>query len=335
MNLQTALVAEYAPIGTSAEQLLQYPFARPDHSYCTDGETVTVMPDTFSAFTVAADELLTQRGVPVLAERTPVVAYGANASPVKLTGKMGGKFTPEELRGELQIVPSIMAEMDETAIVWHGKPGQTGSVFAELYRSPETAGVVSSCFVQFLTNEQIALLHASEGVTYHFAPLSVRVGSDSHQMEALAYVAGMSEVLLDKAGKPILVKPLTKEAGEVTMTAHEAVAYMLENAGEAVETVNPIEYIETAPKTLAEKKARQAKVRKALGEAGLSAEFSFPGTVRRGRADFNGSDGHANPAEPYSIQLMEDVLSRLSTTTLVSVIRKRAHDELAQLLKHE
>lgn len=335
-NSASASVIEYTPQGSRAERLLEYPFARPGYSYFTDGTEVLRAPEDTASFMDAADEYLAARGLALMADRTPVIAYGANASPFKLADKMGGKFTPDELRAELQVVPNIRAELVDTAIVWHGKPGQTGSTFAELYRSEDTKGVVSECFVQYLTDEQVALLHATEGVTYHFATVEANIGSDRQPLEALAYVAGSSQVLLEDE-KPVLVKPLTKDATDnaTTMTATQAVAYMLENASEVVAVTEPQTYIETAPLTLVEKKARQETVRAKLAELGLSKDFVFPEANRRGRADFNGPKGHTNASQPYDLQLMEQALGRFAEVPdnrLVSVVRRRAHDELAQHL---
>lgn len=306
-NIETS-VASFAPQGTEAERLLQYPFARPEGSFYTDGETVTVLPDNYQDFYGAAEEMLHSQGLPGLAKRAPVVAYGANVSPGKLAEKMS-KYGGEAIQPELQAVPMLSVDVPDSQVVWHGKPGQSGSVFAELYKGPETVGTAARAVVQFLTNEQIALLHATEGVTYHFAPTEVRT-LDGTLLPAIAYVAGRSSMLM-KDSKPVTVKlPSTGESS--SMTAREAVSFMLKHAGEALGVELPEDLIAlNAGKTLAQKKAHQAAIESGLREQELSRTFSHPDqeSWHYGRADFN--DLHNVGHNPAVLHLAEESLARL------------------------
>ncbi|MFC7612765.1 gamma-glutamylcyclotransferase [Actinokineospora soli] len=68
-----------------------YPGARPDRSYVHDaghGHPLSVAPDALSGWRVGAVDLdawLAERGCAPLAERTPLLSYGSNANPSKLT----------------------------------------------------------------------------------------------------------------------------------------------------------------------------------------------------------------------------------------------------------
>ena len=197
-------------------------------------------------------------------------------------------------------------------MVWHGKPSQAGSVFSELYKGEDTKGESAAAAVQFLTNEQLALMHATEGVTYHLAPVDVRT-VDGTTLHAVAYVAGTSSILT-KDGKPVSMKVNAEDTG-TGMTAREAVSFMLEHAGATVGAQIAEELIAlSAGKTLADKKANQAKVEAELRAQGLSREFSHPSQAEwyYGRADFNELNkvGH----NPTVLHLAEESLARLRPT---------------------
>ncbi len=305
------LVTAFTPQGSEAEVLLQYPFARPEGSFMTDGETVTPVPSEYPAFREAVDAMLDSQGMPVLADRIPVVAYGANVSPAKFKEKMG-KYGDAAIQTELQTVPMLAVEVPDSMVVWHGKPGQSGGVFSELYKGEDTEGESARAVVQFLTNEQLALLHATEGVTYHLAPVDVQT-ADGTTLHALAYVAGTSSMLV-KDGKPVTVKTGT-ESGREGMTAREAVAFMLEHAGYTLGVQAPEELIAlNVGKKLAEKKAHQKTIETELRKQGLNREFSHPGQQEGyyGRADFNGLNqvGH----NPSVLHFAEESLARLRPT---------------------
>lgn len=301
-------VESFAPEGSEAERLLQYPFARPEGSFFTNGYEVTTLPSDYDAFCQAADDMLTKHGLPLLSERVPVVAYGANVSPAKFEEKMR-KYGSPSVQPELQAVPMLMVDVPNSQVVWHGKPGQAGSVFSELFEGPETQGKTAHAALQFMTTEQVALMHATEGVTYHFTPVDVQT-KDGVLIHAVAYVAGQSSMLL-KDGKPVSMKVTPNDTTE-GMTAREAVAYMLEHAGQALGIEAPEELIAlNAGKKLIEKKANQSAIETVLREQGLSAEFSHPAQQDwyYGRADFNELNhvGH----NPRLLHLAEESLARI------------------------
>ena len=326
MTLKTEISVEaFAPQGIEADKLLQYPFARPEGSFMTDGEAVVTLPSDYPTFCVEADNMLRSKAMPTIAERIPVVAYGANVSPAKFREKMD-KYGDTAVQSELQTVPMLAVEIPDQQVVWHGKPSQAGSVFSELYKGEDTEGQSASAVVQFLTNEQLALMHATEGVTYHLAPVDVRTADDA-TIHAVAYVAGASSMLVED-GKPVAMK-VSAEDTTAGMTAREAVSFMVEHAGAAVGAEIPEDLIAlSAGKALSEKKANQAKVEEALRSQGLSKEFSHPAQADwyYGRADFNELSrvGH----NPTTLHLAEESLARLRPT-------KEAIDEEAEQIAAE
>lgn len=330
------LVIEYAPPSDPADGLLDYPFRQPGHSYLTDGHNVESLPDTYSDFERAADSYLAEHYLPRLSERVPVVAYGANSSPARLQAKMAA-YGPAELQPNLQTVPQILATVPDASIVWHGTTGEKGSIFAELYRGADTEGKMAHCFVQFMTAEQVALLHATEGITYHMVDLPVFVGVDSHPLTAKAYVAGHSNILL-KDGQPVEVQRPGAESRDSAMTAWQAVSYILSQVVEraGANTTDAHEFVTGLQgKPLEQRKAQQGLIAKALAALGLSRDFGFPGSIDSyyGRAGFDdlfgGHDGVYQLAET-TLQALRPAGNTGAKDDILAIIRTRATAELAK-----
>lgn len=113
---------------------LAYPYAAPERSYLyRDG---------------AAEELPED---PDLSRRTPLLSYGANASPEALALKLA------PLPGEP--MPVMRAELEGFDVVYSAHVSPYGAVPATLVESPGTRAPV---FVIHPTEEQRALLTASE-----------------------------------------------------------------------------------------------------------------------------------------------------------------------------
>lgn len=349
-------VEQFAPTGTEADKLLAYPYEAPTHGYFTDGETVTELADTYDSFVQQADAMLAERNLPLMANRIPVIEYGSNASPYQAKTKMG-KFGRPEQQAALQSVPKIEGRIMGADVVWHGKPGQKGSTFAELYKDEKTNKTQAPCQIAFMTEQQLAVMNGSEGMTYNAVLLDVLVGDDKKPMQAIAYVAGQSSVLL-KDGKPVKVQRPGAAPIRGAMTAEQAVNYMLEHAGDTIGLATARELVEVAgSKNYYGKLALQKPVAEALKAAGVSQDFSFPKPAEHtiGRADFNSI--HSGGEAP-TLRLMEDVVADLRPSAaeldhkatdeikagedlavtigrvgrandLAQVLRKRAHDELA------
>jgi hypothetical protein len=157
--MNSRYVETFAPT-QSIEERLQYPFSRPELSFFTNGTEVIDMPNNFTEFCEASNQLLMVNGLAKIEDRIPVIAYGANSNPFELRKKMNAYGEPH-LQNELQTVPNILAVIPDTTIVWHGKPSQSGSVFAELYRGEDSLGVESNSHVSFLTKYQVALMQSA------------------------------------------------------------------------------------------------------------------------------------------------------------------------------
>ncbi len=327
-NKHSTPISYFAPTGKGSDQLLQYPFAHPEGSFMTDGEVVTVLPNDPTAFFEAAGQMLAERGLPSLSQRIPVLAYGANWSPARFSEKMDTYGpVPPEMQADLQTAPMLAVTVPDVEVVWHGGIGQTGSTFAELYRGPEVEGTAAAAVIQYLTPEQFAKVSASEGETYNVTIVPV-TGEDGTTIKAIGFTAGQSDILL-KNGKPVRVEAPDRETdSDNAMTARQAVAFMLENAGQAIGFRDPEQLIEANTKpgvSFAEKLARQRGVNKLLAEIGLLTEFSYvdengntPSAY--GRVEFTGlqtpghtpyitreSDGKHLPL----VQMPEMVLARL------------------------
>jgi hypothetical protein len=114
------------------ERALAYPFPRPSTSVLIDHGRVRDLRELDPA---------------LAAGRTPVLAYGSNASPESL----GWKF-PEELDAVLPLVRGTLHDFD---VVYSSHIAVYGSVPATLQRSPGTA---VETFAALLSDTQLALV---------------------------------------------------------------------------------------------------------------------------------------------------------------------------------
>ena len=130
-----------------------YPFDIPEHSYLyIDGE---VRPLDTAA--------------PGLEGRVPVLAVGSNAAPRHLKGKFG------HLDGA-QVIPVERARLFDFDSVYSAHVTSYGSIPATLAPSPGTELALG---VTWLTADQLARMHETEGANYRFGQLSgVRVEID-------------------------------------------------------------------------------------------------------------------------------------------------------------
>lgn len=320
-------ITDYAVPVSNPDSLLAYPFRRPDGNYLTDGATLQELPDDYPEFFNAANKYLEAQGLDLLEQRAPVLCYGANANPTKLAQRMAS-YGAGAHRPDLQVVPMLQVSIPDAMVVWHGTIGQTGGVFSELYRGSETKDVATDGTVAFMTSEQIALLHASEGETYSLAEITVDAGNTP--IKAVAYLGRGSSMLL-KNGKPIQVSD---------MTAEEAVDYMLTESKAVNGVTGARELVKTMEgQPLKDRKQIQASIGDALGSLGLSKQFSFPvpETAFIGRADFNWLQPPHNVLHTLE-QTLENMRPELKPETefnskpLITVVRNRAHQELKRRL---
>jgi hypothetical protein len=144
---------------------LAYPFPRPDTSVVIVGERVLELreldPEDLGRSRVRAGDggaaladAVADAGLPpgaLAGRRTPVLAYGSNASPEGL----GWKFPDERAA----VVPLLRGEIADLDVVYSSHIAVYGSVPATLQGSP---GTVAETFVALLTDAQLELVRSWE-----------------------------------------------------------------------------------------------------------------------------------------------------------------------------
>jgi hypothetical protein len=150
------------------ERAKRYPFANPASSYIfVNGhplELVEFDADSLVECQVRIDDkvlpfkaYLQSIGIdsfPDLPERTPVLAYGSNASPEQLNRKFPSLTTDV-------IIPVIKAQLFDFDVVYAPLLAGYGSIPATLQHSP---GTIVNVFVTYLTHFQLERMHETEGV---------------------------------------------------------------------------------------------------------------------------------------------------------------------------
>jgi hypothetical protein len=130
------------------ERALGYPFPRPRSSVLIDAGRVRELGELDARLAAA---------------RTPVLAYGSNASPESL----GWKF-PHERDA---VVPLLRARMRDVDVVYSSHIAVYGSIPATLQGSP---GTQAETFVALLTDDQLALVASWEiNATYEELAIDV------------------------------------------------------------------------------------------------------------------------------------------------------------------
>ncbi len=160
---------------SAVETAKRYPFPRPDHSFLyVDGDALPLLslPESLEDAGVEVDgrpmpagRLLRQRGigdVAPLGRRTPVLAYGANASPERLRRKFA-PFGPA-------VFPVLRATLHDFDIVHAAHISSYGAVPATIEPSP---GTVCEIALTCLDAPQLARMHETElrRRTYRFGLL--------------------------------------------------------------------------------------------------------------------------------------------------------------------
>lgn len=207
-----ASVTDFLSASQNNDPLL-YPGQRPESSYLTDGrgiynietqiteEGLQFFMTDASGARMPVDEYLRQAGVPTMDERIPVLAFGANVSP----GSLASKFKKVG-RDDALIIPTIYASLPGHDVVWSGGPGVRGNLIAILYEGEETKDTSVNVAVNFLTREQLLVMHATE-LSYDLSSVDVDVRTNGAQGGAKIrayYYCGNDNVYL-RDGKPVAV----------------------------------------------------------------------------------------------------------------------------------
>ncbi len=114
---------------------LAYPYANPGRSFVQLGTRTLELPP----------------GGADLRDRAPLLAFGSNAAPSALAGKLAPL-------AEVPL-PVIGAELEDFDVVYSAHVSPYGAIPATLQRSP---GTVATIFVAYPTAEQLRLLSATE-----------------------------------------------------------------------------------------------------------------------------------------------------------------------------
>ena len=211
--MQPAVTTSDAALVETAKR---YPFPRPGYSFLyVDGEAwrLNALGDALEDAEVGVDgrsvpagTLLRQRGIATLvplSQRTPVLAYGANAAPERLRRK----FAPVGPA----VIPVLQARLHGFDVVHAAHISSYGAVPATLAPSP---GTVCHIAVTCLDNCQLARMHETEfrRHTYRFGPLrNIRLEPDLlPAMETVStYVGGYGHIALE--GAPLALAAIRAE----------------------------------------------------------------------------------------------------------------------------
>jgi hypothetical protein len=191
---------------------LVYPGERPEASYVTDGEMVSALTigahdeelyvvTGEHAYAYPLDEYLEERNAPPVADRIPMIGFGANVCPGSLFSKLQKVGRPDAL-----VVPTLYANLPGYDVVWSGGPGGLGNFNAVLYSGPETEETSVQVGINLLTPEQVLVMHATE-LNYQLEPITVTVGDG----ELTAYYYTGTDSIYVENGKPFAVESIPAE----------------------------------------------------------------------------------------------------------------------------
>lgn len=114
------------------------------------------------------DVELAALGAPLLGDRTPVLAYGSNASPAQLARKYRDTSSSS-------IIAMTRAWARDLAVGFSDHQARYGAVPAAVFAAPDT---YTEVFVAWLDPEQLADLDATEGSAYDRVPFDL----DAHPL---------------------------------------------------------------------------------------------------------------------------------------------------------
>ena len=205
------------PARTEAvETAKRYPFPRPGYSFLyVDGDALPLLSlyesldeaeVDVNGRSVRAGTLLRQRGIAApapLEQRTPVLAYGANAAPERLQRK----FAPVGPA----VFPVLQARLHGFDIVHAAHISSYGAVPATIAPSP---GTVCDIAITCLDARELARMHETEfrRHTYRFGPLR-NIRLEAHLLPAMetvsTYVGGYGHIAPE--GAPLALAAIRAE----------------------------------------------------------------------------------------------------------------------------
>lgn len=172
-----------------------YPFERPAGSYVLRGETVKLLRDAGRAERLSTIAAYTE-------SRHPILSFGANASPSRLSMKFG--HFPDEVDREVLVLTGELHDLDIGAIP---SAPLLGYVPGSLFASPGTAVRAAVIWVTPAQVTQLAWTEAS----YRFGRLEearFEVDEDDLEIDALfAFVARLGALHIDGAPVALAAVP--------------------------------------------------------------------------------------------------------------------------------
>lgn len=280
------------PSASLNKQPLLYPGIRPETSFLLDGREVygasaknvggklEFAVESVDGSSYPLNEYLHGKNVPVMEDRIPVLAYGANMCPASIYSKFDKVGRPDA-----HIVPTLYGHLQGYDVVWSGGPGVNGNFIANLYDGPETQDTTVTVGVNFLTKEQLLVMHATE-LAYDLTMVDVDI--DGVRVKACVY-AGVDRILM-RDGHPVAVEGISAEPGTrhlASGTTRELVDWMIglpeiqsELKGQGADTiVSADDYVENTRQLVAVKGAKLARkkaIHAALAESGHSLTYKLP-----------------------------------------------------------
>lgn len=134
------------------------------------------------------------------AGRTPVIGYGSNQSPEQLRRKYGANRSP---------IPVQRAWLDDHDVVYSAHFASYGSLPAALRHAPGTRVAVA---VNWLDDDQLAVMHPTEQQNYHYARLTgiaLHLAEGTRLDSAHAYLGFRGHVARD--GLPVALAEVQTE----------------------------------------------------------------------------------------------------------------------------
>ncbi|WFE60824.1 hypothetical protein [Micromonospora sp. WMMD712] len=189
-----------------------YPGAHPDGPFVLVDDEVHDLDRNFALTGgTSLDDLLRTRSLPLIAARYPVLTYGGNRNPATLSLKMDHYRYTTPGRGT--VIPVLPARIRGFDVVAGGLSSQ-GYLYADLFADERTAATELDVHVLLLDDDQLRVMHDSEGVRTDLYDVAVLHGVELPgfgESAALAYV-GVASVVVS----PLLNAPLAFEAVRAT-----------------------------------------------------------------------------------------------------------------------
>jgi hypothetical protein len=194
-----------------------YPGRVPTHDFVVLDDLVHPLrladpddPTSYEVLTTAhawesLDTTLEQRGLPPLANRHPVITYGANRNPASLVEKASQHRYQSP--GDGLALPVLRARLANAEIV-AAAFGLRGSVFADLVTGIDASALISESvevWVNLVDDDGLRMLHDSERVPhevgYRVARLSdIALTAAKRALTAMAYVTDAPTMTLPTSG---------------------------------------------------------------------------------------------------------------------------------------